>query len=64
MHKSGYKQSVKRLNHESIKRLGAYEEVPRKNATSTPLLARLILVTKPNVHGGPATEEGSNCHLW
>ena len=39
---------------ESLKRLGVYEEVPRKIATSTPLLARLILVTKPNVHGGLA----------
>ena len=38
---------------ESFKRLGVYEEVPKKNATSTPLPARLILVTKPNVHGGP-----------
>ena len=34
---------------ESFKRLGVYEEVPKKNATSTPLPARLILVTKPNV---------------
>ena len=39
---------------ESFKRLGVYEEVPRRKATSTPLPARLILVTKPNVHGGPA----------
>ena len=38
---------------ESFKRLGVYEEVLKKNATSTPLPARLILVTKPNVHGGP-----------
>ena len=42
---------------ESFKRLGAYEEVPKKNATSTPLPARLILVTKPNVHGGPARKK-------
>ena len=39
---------------ESFKRLGVYEEVPKGSATSTPLPARLILVTKPNVHGGPA----------
>ena len=42
---------------ESFKRLGVYEEVPRKDATSTPLPARLILVTKPNVHGGPARKK-------
>ena len=42
---------------EPFKRLGVYEEVPRKNATSTPLPARLILVTKPNVHGGPARKK-------
>ena len=28
--------------------------MPKENATSTPLSARLILVTKPNVQGGPA----------
>ena len=39
---------------ESFKRVGAYEEVLKRSATSTPLPARLILVTKPNVHGGPA----------
>ena len=39
---------------ESFKRLGVYEEVPRGEATSPPLPARLILVTKPNIHGGPA----------
>ena len=49
---------------ESFKRLGVYEEVPRGQATSPPLPARLILVTKPNIHGGPAREEGKNCHLW
>ena len=43
----------------SFKRLGVYEEVPRKDATSTPLPARLILVTKPNVHGGPARKKAS-----
>ena len=32
---------------ESFKRLGVYEEVPKGSATSTPLPARLILVTKP-----------------
>ena len=42
---------------ESFKRLGVYEEVPQKSATSTPLPARLILVTKPNVHGGPARKK-------
>ena len=42
---------------ESFKRLGVYEEVPRGKATSTPLPARLILVTKPNVHGGPARKK-------
>ena len=31
-----------------------YEDVSKDSATSVPLLARLILVTKPNVHGGPA----------
>ena len=34
-----------------------YEEVPKGSATSTPLPARLILVTKPNVHGGPARKK-------
>ena len=42
---------------ESFKRVGVYEEVPRKDATSTPLPARLILVAKPNVHGGPARKK-------
>ena len=42
---------------ESFKRLGVYEEVPKKSATSTPLPARLILVIKPNVHGGPARKK-------
>ena len=42
---------------ESCKRLGVYEEVPRGKATSTPLPARLILVTKPNIHGGPARKK-------
>ena len=42
---------------ESFKLLGVYEEVPRGKATSTPLPARLILVTKPNVHGGPARKK-------
>ena len=42
---------------ESFKRLGVYEEVPKGRATSTPLPARLILVTKPNVHGGPARKK-------
>ena len=42
---------------DSFKRLGVCEEVPRKDATSTPLPARLILVTKPNVHGGPARKK-------
>ena len=38
-------------------RLGVYEEVPKGSATSTPLPARLILVTKPNIHGGPARKK-------
>ena len=42
---------------ESFKRLGVYEEVPKGSATSTPLPARLILGTKPNVHGGPARKK-------
>ena len=42
---------------ESFKRLGVYEEVPKRSATSTPLPARLILVTKPNVYGGPARKK-------
>ena len=41
---------------ESFKRLGVYEEVPVGNA-SPPLPARLILVTKPNIHGGPARKK-------
>ena len=42
---------------ESFKRLGVYEEVPKGQATSSPLPARLILVTKPNIHGGPARKK-------
>ena len=42
---------------ESFKQLGVYEEVPKGKATSTPLPARLILVTKPNVHGGSARKK-------
>ena len=42
---------------ESFKRLGVYEEVPKESATSPPLPARLILVTKPNIHGGPARKK-------
>ena len=37
-----------------FKRLGVHEESPKESATSTPLPARLICVTKPSVHGGPA----------
>ena len=37
-----------------LKKLGVYEELPKDHATSAPLPARLILVAKPNVHGGPA----------
>ena len=47
--------SEKKLN--PFKRLGVYEEVRKGRATSTPLLARLILVTKPNVYGGPARKK-------
>ena len=36
---------------ESFERLGVYEEIAKEKATSKPLPARLILVTKPNVHG-------------
>ena len=39
---------------EWIQAVCVYEEMPKENATSTPLPARLILVAKPNVHGGPA----------
>ena len=42
---------------ESFKRLGVYEEVPKGSATSPPLPARLILVTKPNIHGEPARKK-------
>ena len=42
---------------ESFKKLGGYEEVPIGRVTSTPLPARLILVTKPNIHGGPARKK-------
>ena len=42
---------------ESFKRLGVCEEVPKGKATSTPLPARLTLVTKPNVQGGPARKK-------
>ena len=42
---------------ESFKRLGVYEEVPKGSATSPPLPARLILVAKPNIHGGPARKK-------
>ena len=42
---------------ELFKKLGVYEEMPKEKATSTPLPARLILVTKPNVHGGPSQKD-------
>ena len=42
---------------DAFKRLGVYEEVPKGDATSHPLPARLILVTKPNIHGGPARKK-------
>ena len=45
---------------ESFKRLGVYEEVPKGQATSPPLPARLILVTKPNIHGGTCKKEGKD----
>ena len=41
---------------ESFKQLGVYEEMSKECATSTPLSARLI-VTKPNVPGGPARKK-------
>ena len=43
---------------ESFKRLGVKEEMAMERATSAPLPARLILVTKPNVHGGQKKKEG------
>ena len=46
---------MKKLSH--FKRLGVYEEVPKGSATSPPLPARLILVTKPNIHSGPARKK-------
>ena len=41
----------------SFKKLGVYEEFPRDCATSISLLARLIPVTKPNIHGGPTRKK-------
>ena len=42
----------------SFKEIGVYEEVSRDCAApSIPQLAKLILVTKPNVHGGPAKKK-------
>ena len=40
-----------------FKKLGVYEELSKDLATSVPLPARLILVTKPNVYGGPARKK-------
>ena len=37
--------------------LGVYEELPIDHATSVPLPAGLLLVTKPTVHGGPARKK-------
>ena len=42
---------------ESFKTLGGYEKIPKGDATAPPLPARLILVTKPNIHGGPARKK-------
>ena len=42
---------------ESLKKIVAYEEMSKNCDTSTALPARLILVTKPNVHGGPARKK-------
>ena len=39
----------------SFEKLGVYEEL--EHATSIPLPSRLILVAKPNVHGGPARKK-------
>ena len=50
--KLGFRRSWKELF--PLRKLGVYEEVPKKHAMSIPLPARLILVTKPNIHGGPA----------
>ena len=47
-------ESFKRLG---VYEVGVYEEVAKGSATSTPLPARLILVTKPNVHGGPVRKK-------
>ena len=41
----------------SFKKPGVYEEVSKGSATSIPLPARLVLVTNPNVHGGPARKK-------
>ena len=41
----------------SFEKLGVYEEVPGEHATSIPLPARVILVTKPNTHGGQARKK-------
>ena len=43
---------------ESFKKLGVYEEMPRGSATSTPLPARLILVTKRTCQ-----KESKDCNL-
>ena len=51
---------------ESFQRLGVYEEVPKGSATSTPLPARLILVSRDQAKHSwwACKEEGQNCHLW
>ena len=46
--------STSRSLDPTFKKLGVHEEVSKDSATSTPSLARLTPVTKPNVHGGPA----------
>ena len=41
----------------SFEKLGVYEEIFWDSATSIPLPARLILATKPNIHGGRARKK-------
>ena len=48
---------LKAINENQRTRVSALEELPKESATSTLLPARLILVTKPNVHGGLARKK-------
>ena len=53
-----------RAEIESFKKLAVYEELHKDRATSTPLPSRLILMTKPNVHGGPARKKARIVICW